>query len=497
MTSRSLGGLRRLPQVPHARRALAVAALLALVAGVAALDGRTSPVGGTPRLPVGAAGARALSSAWYCPVVPTGSPGDIGHGEVVVTNVTGSGLSGTAITYDASGEADRRSVAVPPHSRVALAPRSTAVALTPGATGGGTSTAPAAAPVVTGMLVELDGGGAVVDQVVRTVGGSPTTPCATRPASTWYLADGSTRAGTLSALSLLNPSGEDAVVDVTFSTDDGTTSPVDDQGLVVPAGHQVVVPVDSQVRRRDWYTAAVVSRSVSIVAGFLQRDGGTMLGAAAGPMVSAPSADWWFPDGVVTDGVSDRVVLMNPGDREAATTVRVLPDQGAPVDIDVHVPARARTAIDLGGDSRIPKDVRYSIHVAVTAGSPIVAQHASTSVAPAPVVGGTAEVGAQRPNRTWGTAAGSSVGAADEWLYVLNPGTTAVQVRVDMIGDGREEQSEARVEPGRRLLVHVDEVGHGADRSVRVSAGAPVVVGRVQAGDGPGYSSSLAAPLAD
>ncbi len=82
-------------------------------------------------------------------------------------------------------------------------------------------------------MVEVDGGPAVVEHEIQGNGDSAMSPCAEEPANDWYFSAGGTARGSAQALELLNPFGDDAIVDIAFLTEGGVQEPQALQGFVV------------------------------------------------------------------------------------------------------------------------------------------------------------------------------------------------------------------------------------------------------------------------
>ena len=87
-----------------------------------------------------------------------------------------------------------------------------------------------------GAIVDIDAGAVAVEQQVDGSLGRAATPCATAGSSEWYFATGATLINASVDLSLLNPYPTDAVVDLSFTTDQGSEQPQEFQGMVVPPG---------------------------------------------------------------------------------------------------------------------------------------------------------------------------------------------------------------------------------------------------------------------
>ena len=84
------------------------------------------------------------------------------------------------------------------------------------------------------MVVEVFGGQAVVEHEVRSRNDFAVGPCAREPSRHWFFADGTTERGAEEWLALFNPFGDNAIVDVSFLTEDGFQAPGETQAVVVP-----------------------------------------------------------------------------------------------------------------------------------------------------------------------------------------------------------------------------------------------------------------------
>ena len=187
----------------------------------------------------------AKSSAWYCPIT-TALRADAGAGWVYIVNLGGSPITGTASFFPTVSVTDQgvapvppveRPFSVEPHGRLALRPADLV-------------DSPFAA-----TLVRLDSGaGAVEHSLGNPV---PTVAPSTMPSKQWFTADGATGPNTGLRLGLFNPFPEDAIADLKFMTNEGSTSPADLQGIVIPGRSLLVADITEQVRRRDWVASSV------------------------------------------------------------------------------------------------------------------------------------------------------------------------------------------------------------------------------------------------
>ena len=222
----------------------------------------------------------------------------------------------------------------------------------------------AAKAAFVGASVELDGGGAAVQQVVTGAEGISSTACASTGSDHWYFADGTTEEHSNLYLTLADPYSEDAIVDLSFSTEQGQEAPADYQGIVISAGSVVGIDVGAHLRQRARVATTVAARAGP---GGRLPDPGRDAGAGrpgAGPLrrgrpghrrqptaaarALAPPREpvtgtsWWWPQGVANNGVTERYRIYNPGDTPAAVVLTVPLDEGS------ADPVQARRRTPLG-----------------------------------------------------------------------------------------------------------------------------------------------------
>jgi len=218
------------------RRAPALIVLLVVIVAAGFVDhnfarprasARTTAAG----MPV-APPANALSSTWYC-AGGTAAAGGGADMAVVVVNTADEARTGTVTFVPNQGDPKTVPVSIPPSSRVVLRAQDALKA-----------------PFVA-ATVELDGGGAVAETGTLGALGDTATQCASSASDQWYFAEGSTTKDATETLFLFNPFPEDAIVDTTFSTEDGTSTPQGLQGVAVHGRGLLAVNVGDFVHRRQ------------------------------------------------------------------------------------------------------------------------------------------------------------------------------------------------------------------------------------------------------
>lgn len=427
---------------------------------------------GTVGMPI-AAPATALTSTWYC------ARGD----GITVANPTAEEVTGTVTVVPDEGDSRSVPITVKPLDSVSLKLADVVQA------------AHAAA------LVDLDGGQVAVEHWLAGPAGTSLAPCASGASTRWYFASGSTAKDATLLLALYNPFPEDAIVDLSFSTEQGRAVPADFQGLVVPAGRLLVTDVGEHVRRREAISTQVTVRSGRVVADqVLTRTAPGQAGVSLRLGAPATAAKWYFPDGYVADGSGEVYTLFNPNDTEALVDLRVALDEGDAEPFELTVPARGRVEVVSHAEDRLPKGMGRSAVVESLDGVGVVAERSNTTAPGASRAGRVDLLGSPRTARSWLFAFGAATPTADEWVIVYNPGPAAAKVGITALAGGNpvpvEGLQSVFVAPGRRWVVRVGEHIQRDVLPLLVRSDTPVVAERaVYVVGGPGISDDVGVPL--
>jgi hypothetical protein len=468
------------------RRVVVMAVLVLLLAAAAVYDRSDRP---GPSVAVSVAGAdgpraaspSALSSSWYCPGGPGVSGGAL-QTRVYVLNPGTEPMKGTATVFPSEGAPVSVNLSIGPATSKMLV----LGVLAPG---------PWAS-----ALIDLDGGGAVVEQLVSGAPGADTMPCSATASTHWYFASGSTAKDATQSLVLFNPFPDDAIVDLAFATGEGRRVPGDFQGLVVRARTTRVVDIGAHVRRQDVVSTAASARAGRVIAGqLLVRTAPGVLGVSSTLGAPALGERWYFPDGMVSPTVNERFELFNPGTREAQVDIALALERDEAEPFELTVPAQGRVTLVVNSESRVPKGVPHAALAESVNGVPVVVQRVVESGAPR--VGRADTLGARHPARRWALAFGDASDATDEWIVVQNPSARSATVSLTALLDGQRVPVEGLqgivVPAGRRLAFRLgDHIKRAAPLALLVTATSDVVVERtLYSVGGVGVSMSMAVPL--
>lgn len=396
-----------------ARNLTALAVVLVLVGGFVADRYVTAPVAGAPTEPAEAPGVRAPDDV-VLPVYCVGGSalGRDGHAELVTVlqNTTDREVPARLTAFGADGVIGSTELTVGPRAQAQVK---------------GTELGQAAWMSV---MVETVGGVAV-EQVVTDATDWEAAPCVPAAADRWHLAAGSTTRDATLVLLLFNPFPDDAVVDISFMTEDGPREPRPYQALVVGGRSLLPVDVTDVVTRRDQVATVVRTRSGRLVVGrFWRRDGTGERPVPAGlsvtPAQPAGVISALLPGGTAWAGVTERVVVLNPTDGDAQVDVELIPDgtdpdcAGAVAEpYELLVAPGAFEIVPPPDDVRLPTGCGHAVGVTVFNDRPVVVERVlelsgtrrgMTVTAPAP------------PATRWVLAVGAT-GPTAEVVVVANP----------------------------------------------------------------------------
>ena len=421
----------------------------------------------------------ALSSTWYCAAgtatgVTTGESAGFAEQTVLIANASDVDATGVVTAYTETGETALRPITVGAHGQTSL--RMSDVLKAPWAS----------------ALVEVSGGGITVTHELRGPAGRSVSACASSPSSTWYFPAGTTRAGARNILALFNPFPGEATLDISFDTEDGTRTPQQLQGMVVPGGRVVIVDVSAIVTLRERVATTLNVRIGRVIAEQIQTADGRSnteqgLTSVLGATTVAPL--WTFPVATAASTTAREIVsVMNTADFDTEVQVEVLLDDpsvnGSVEPFVLPVASNRSAQIDLGSDPRIPRAVGRWLIVRSTNDAPIVVERSIGATRAASAGGLAFTMGVPVLATSWlGTLATTS-DATSSLIAVANPSATetaTVTISTHALGSKLDVAAgrSVRIAPGQRLVLNLVSAATGrTDASVQVESDQPVVVGQ-------------------
>ena len=350
-----------------------------------------------------------------------------------------------------------------------------------------------------GVVVEIFDGRAVVEHEIVSGNDFAVGACATRADSRWYFADISTDRSAQSWLTLFNPFGDDAIVDVKFLTESGIDIPDSTQALSVPRRTQVSIPIHETIRRQSQVAAVVQARTGRVVSEISQYFDGTDTRSGVALSLGANKTEprWVFPVGDGQSGSTQSISLANFGSARAQVELKILLGGTSSLSTDrVDVPSKSVVRVDIGGQA--PAGLPYSVEVRSDLKTKIVAEAFATWAAPAPITGVASVLGSPEAANKWAFAVGRISDANISNIEVLNVTSRAITVQLYAYVEGDPDSPRSApasaLGPNERAVFNLTELGIGPDQVLVISADGPVVVGRSVSG--PGISIAPGVPFA-
>lgn len=166
------------------------------------------------------------------------------------------------------------------------------------------------------------------------------------PASSWYLAEGTTRPGFDEWLLIMNPTGVATTAQVVFMTPQGVAGTFD---LAMPGNSRGTVHVNDFVKDKDVSvmvaskegTGILAERAMYMNTADGKRDAHDSIGA------SAPCSYWYLPEGTTRAGFDEWILVQNPNPEAIQVRVTLLGPSGI----------AAQKTLSMQGNSRL------SVHV--------------------------------------------------------------------------------------------------------------------------------------
>jgi hypothetical protein len=421
----------------------------------------------------------SVSSTWYCAAgsatgIASGEGAGIAEQVVIIANDSDADATGSLTVIPESGQRSSVSLKILARSRQLV--RVSDVAKSAWAS----------------ALVEVTGGEVVVSHELAGPSGKTVGACASAPGSDWYFPAGTTRAGSRNLLALFNPFPGEATVDLTFDTDDGTRTPQQFQGLVIPGSRVVVVDVGAVVTLRKHVATTVSTRTGRLIAEQVQTtDGrdGTDSGLTSVLGGTTPAAIWVFADGSPAgSAVGETISVFNPSDQDATVQVQVqLDDQqtnGTVEPFEVTVASRRFAVVDLYSDPRVPRSVGHWVIVRTLDGAPVIVERSLTGIKGSGLPGLSHTMGVPIVATRWlvGSLVNGDVKTAT--LSVANPSATdTAMFTIRSITGGRVVDLSGAVDvslaPGERRLVDVGALlAASPEVSFEIAADSAVSVGQ-------------------
>jgi hypothetical protein len=290
-------------------------------------------------------------------------------------------------------------------------------------------------------------------------------------ARTFYFAEGTTRPGFDTYLTIENPAETSANVRISYMRGDGTGKV---QTVAVKGGSRATVhPADvlgvADDAAHDFSALVESTNGVGIVAERPMyfdykgkwNGGHDVIGA------TSPDTDWYFAEGTTRPDFDPYLSICNPGTRTASVKAVYFKGDGKTAEQMISVPAASRGTLHPADVLGVGDDAShdFSIRVASTNGVGIVAERPEYFAYRGTWTGGSDVIGANAPAPGWYFAEGSCRTGFEPYICIQNPADTVADVHITyMRGNATTQTQTAAVGAHSRSTISVRSVlGSGDD----------------------------------
>jgi thermitase len=285
------------------------------------------------------------------------------------------------------------------------------------------------------------------------------------PSRTWYFAEGATAAPFQTRILLHNPNASAAQVSVSFMKEDGSSVV---RVFTLAAFNRLSVNANQIVPNAA--IATTVASDLPIVAERTMYFGTGVHGATG---VTAPRASWYLAEGFTGNGFDTWILLSNPNFAATQASVSFFKEDGTVTTRTFTVNARSRLNIYA---NQIVPNVAFSTRV--TASQPIVVERAMY-FGPSNARGGHNSEAAAELARRWYLAEGSTQGAFNTYILLMNPNNVAANVTVRFLKeDGTTLTQTYSLAPTSRFTIWANQQLVNTAFSTDIAADQSIVVER-------------------
>jgi len=294
------------------------------------------------------------------------------------------------------------------------------------------------------------------------------------PGKTWYLSEGTTRAGFEEWITVQNPNDSPANVMVRYMLATGENR---EQGMTLQPLSRKTIDVNAFLGPGRDCSALVTSDSDIVVERPVYFNyHGAWTGGHDVMGATAPALNWYLAEGTTRQGFEEWITLQNPGKDAAHVSLRYMLSSGENRTQDISVPPESRKTVDVNAflGSGVDSSVMVTSDVGIIAERPMYFNYHGSWT------GGHDVMGATAPGREWYLAEGTTRGGFEEWLTIENPnGEPAAATIRYMLSSGENRTQQVTLLPNSRATIDVNSfLGPEKDTSVKVTSDRDIIVER-------------------
>ena len=306
---------------------------------------------------------------------------------------------------------------------------------------------------------------------------------ATAPAQEWWIAEGYQRPPHDVYILLYNPSDTAASVTIDYYLSDGVHTryyPVDGKHRHTICLRDIFGDNFGGVGARVWASQPIVVESALYWNAWYSGSGPGKRGGHGSIAANGLSTTWYLPEGYVGSQTGNWIAVINPHYEAATVTVHYYKQDGSTVVQSYTANARSRLSITVGdtpGPQSYGAQVIASLPVAVERVAYWWESDNTWRV-------GHRSVGATALANTWHFAEGYLGPTFEDFISVINPGSTLATIDITYMGhDGVIKTAQRTVGPhSRGTIITSDDLGLGSSHSyaTTLSSSQPIAAERAQ-----------------
>ncbi len=336
-------------------------------------------------------------------------------------------------------------------------------------------------------------GNLVVEHKLSGQFGSSQKPCASNASTEWNFAAGTTRAGAREMISIFNPFPDNAVLDITFSSDGRTRRPEAYSGIVLPPDSLIPIDITEVVTLAETVSTRIETRIGRVVAERTLYFGDEFQPYGLSTEIGSPSLNdlWVFPGGFGSVEAESLIVYNPSSSLEANVDIEIISDIESgpyiePINISIKPGSSEEVAFQVSNgelqetraidvSSRIPRGVPFWLVVRSLNDIPVVSERSVLSF-----LSGTQLSGSNLGVNVSGKEHFSLVSSSEGKLAITHPASdrlTLVQLFAYAGGNVYESQV-IEVSARSRKIVDLQQLGIPDNSVVRISSSEPVSIER-------------------
>lgn len=303
-----------------------------------------------------------------------------------------------------------------------------------------------------------------------------------KPASTWYLAEGSTAWGFNTYVTIENSNTEQVTARITYmgTGGGGGGAVLKTRDIELPGGSQATVDPRVDIGDVDFSTRVECLEGKAIAADrtmtwtglwALSSEGHSSVG------VTGPSDTWYLPEGSSAWGFETWVLVQNPNNAEANVKITYMLESGSTNVVESKIGPSSRATFNMA--DAIPNE---DASVKVESDLPVIAERSMYRNSRRE---GHCSIGTTTPSIDYYLAEGTSAWGFVSYILVQNPNPAPADVTVTYMTPGGPARQEPFIMAANsRKTIRVNDVMPNTDLSAHVHGSVPIIAERAMYWDG-------------